>query len=172
MIGKGYTHCHYCSCVYFQEFGDSFIYLLLYVDDTLIASKDKSLISKLKSQLNNEFMMKDLGIAKKIFSMEIHKGRKDVKLYLSQRKYLEKVIDKLNMTNCKPMATPLAPHFKLLAKSYPASEEEIVKMSHVPYSTVVGGLMHVMVCTRPDLAYAVSVVSRIYIIKVRINRKL
>ena len=76
------------------------------------------------------------------------------------------------MSNCKPVTTPLNSHFKLSAKSCPASEEEIEKMSHVPYSTVVGSLMHVMVCTRPDLAYAVSVVSRIYIIKVRINRKL
>ena len=58
MIGKGYT-CYYDNCIYFQQCGDSFICLLLYIDDMLIASEDKSLISKLKSQLSNEFEMKD-----------------------------------------------------------------------------------------------------------------
>ena len=63
MIWQGYTRCHYENCVYFQQSGGSFIYMLLYVDDMLIASKDKSLIDKLKSQLSDEFEMKDLGAA-------------------------------------------------------------------------------------------------------------
>ena len=69
MIRQGYIRCHYDNCVYFQQFDDSFIYLLLYTD-MLIASNDKSLISRLKSQLSNEFEMKDLGAAKKILGME------------------------------------------------------------------------------------------------------
>ena len=71
MVGQGYTRYHYDHCVYFQEFGDSFIYLLLHVDDMLIAFKDKSLISRLKSQHSNEFEMKDLGTTKKILGIEI-----------------------------------------------------------------------------------------------------
>ena len=64
MIAQGYTRSRYDNCVYFRQYFDgSFIYLLLYVDDMLIASKDKSLIGKLKSQLSEEFEMKDLGAA-------------------------------------------------------------------------------------------------------------
>ena len=44
----------------------------MFVDDMLIASKDKSLINKFKSQLRDEFEMKDVGVAKKILSIEIH----------------------------------------------------------------------------------------------------
>ena len=67
--------------MYFRQYSDgSFIYLLLYVDDMLIASKDKSLISKLKSQLSEEFEMKDLGAEKKILGMEIRRDRKAGKL--------------------------------------------------------------------------------------------
>ena len=47
----------------------SAIYLLLYVDDMLIAAKNKSDIAKLKAQLSKEFEMKDLGAAKKILGM-------------------------------------------------------------------------------------------------------
>ena len=49
MIRWSYISCHYDNYVYFQQFGGFFIYLLLYVDDMLIASNDKSLISRLKS---------------------------------------------------------------------------------------------------------------------------
>ena len=132
---------------------------MLHVDDTLITSKENSLINKLKSQLSNEFEMKDLGAAKKILGMEIHKDRKASKFYLSQRKYLQKVLDRFNMINYKLVTTPLATHFKLSAKSCPVSKEEIEKKSHVPYSSVIGSLMYAMVCTRSDLAYVISVVS-------------
>ena len=72
MIGQGYTHSWYDNCVYFRQFSSGlFVYLLLYVTNMLIASKDKSLISKLKSQLSREFEMKYLGATKKILDMEI-----------------------------------------------------------------------------------------------------
>ena len=65
----------------------------------------------------------------------------------------------LNIDNYKLVSNHLAAHFKLSAESCPKSEEEIERMSHIPYSSVVGSLMYAMVCTRLDLAYAVSVVS-------------
>jgi len=154
MMGHGYTYCHYDNCVYFQQVGDPFIYLLLYVVDMLFAFKDKSLICELKSQLSNEFEMKDLGANKKILGMEIHRDRNGSKLYLG------KVLDRFNMSNCKLVTNPLTAYFKLSAESCPASKKEIKKMSHVPYSSVLGSLMYTMVCTRPDFSYAISVVSR------------
>jgi len=72
MIGQGYTRSRDDNCVYFRQFSSgSFVCLLLYFDDMLIASKNKSLISKLKPQLSREFEMKGLGAAKKILGMEI-----------------------------------------------------------------------------------------------------
>jgi hypothetical protein len=64
------------------------------------------------------------------------------------------------MQDAKPVSTPLAPHFKLSLDLCPASDEDIKYMSRVPYSTVVGSLMYAMVCSRPDLAHAMSVVNR------------
>ncbi|BBH04613.1 multidrug resistance-associated protein 9 [Prunus dulcis] len=61
MIGQKYTRSHYDHCVYFRKLQDgTFIYLLLYVDDMLIACKSKVEIERLKTQLSNEFEMKDL----------------------------------------------------------------------------------------------------------------
>ena len=61
----------------------SFIYLLLYIDDMLITFKSKDEIEKLKTQLNQEFMMKDLGEVKKILDMEICRDRARDKVSLS-----------------------------------------------------------------------------------------
>ena len=64
------------------------------------------------------------------------------------------------MSICKPITTSLIAHFVLSAESCPTCEVEIEKMSYIPYSNTMGSLMYAMVCTRPNLAYVVSVVSR------------
>ncbi|KAG8478240.1 hypothetical protein CXB51_028177 [Gossypium anomalum] len=149
------------SCVYFKKNNDgSFVYLLLYVDDMLIAAKYKGEIRKVKAQLSEEFEMKDLGPAKKILGMEILRDRKASKLYLSQKGYIEKVLCRFNMQSAKPVSTPLAAHFRLSSALSPQSDDEIEYMSHVPYSSAVGSLMYAMVCSRPDLSYAVSTFGR------------
>ncbi|KAG8480232.1 hypothetical protein CXB51_024818 [Gossypium anomalum] len=91
------------SCVYFKKNSDgSFVYILLYVDDMLIAAKDKREIRKVKAQLSEEFEMKDLGPAKKILGIEILRDRKASKLYRSQKGYIEKVLCRFNMQSAKP----------------------------------------------------------------------
>ena len=65
-----------------------------------------------------------------------------------------------NIQNSKPVTTPLAAHFRVSFSLCPQSEKEVDYVSKVPYSSAVGSLMYVMVCSRLDLAYAVSVVSR------------
>jgi hypothetical protein len=81
-------------------------------------------------------------------------------LFLSQKSYTDKVLEKYNISNCKSVATSFASHLKLSLRQCPATEDEKEHMSHIPYSNVVGNLMYVMICTRADLAHAVSVVSR------------
>jgi hypothetical protein len=160
MISQGFKRSNYDSCVYLKTIKGSTIYLLLYVDDMLIAAKDKKEIEKLKAQLNNEFEMKDLGAAKKILGMEIIRDRHVGKLYLSQQGYIKKVLRRFNMHEAKPVSTPLAPHFRLSAALCPQSDKDVEYMSKVPYSSAVGSLMYAMVCSRPDLSHALSVVSR------------
>ena len=64
------------------------------------------------------------------------------------------------MQDAKPVSTPLANHFKLTKEMCPKTQEEIDYMSKVPYSSAIGSLMYAMVCTRPDIAHAMGVVSR------------
>src|SRR5438128_12460575 len=87
MLSRGFKRSNYDSCVYLKTVNGSVIYLLLYVDDMLIAAKDKSDIAKLKAQLSKEFEMKDLGAAKKILDMKLSEIENLVN-YISVRKVI------------------------------------------------------------------------------------
>ena len=76
MLAHEFKRSQYDSCVYIKFVNGSPIYLLLYVDDMLIAAKSKKEITTLNSQLSSEFEMKDLGASKKILGMEITRGQK------------------------------------------------------------------------------------------------
>ena len=104
--------------------------------------------------------MKDLGSAKKILGMDIIRERKIHCLTLSHESYMRKVIERFNMTRAKPVSTPIAPHFKLSSSQSPQTDEENEVMKKVPYANAIGSMMYAMVCTRPDISYAVSLVSR------------
>ncbi|GKV43027.1 hypothetical protein SLEP1_g50368 [Rubroshorea leprosula] len=161
MVKSRFTRSNYDSCVYHKKLGDgSWVYLLLYVDDMLIAAKSMLIIDDLKKQLSGEFEMKDLGAAKKILGMEIHRDRKGGKLFLSQKKYIEKVLERFGLHEAKAVTTPLGAHFKLSSNLSPETKEEKKFMARVPHASAVGSLMYAMVCTRPDISHAVSVVSR------------
>jgi hypothetical protein len=104
--------------------------------------------------------MKDLGAAKKILGMEICRDRDAKKLWLSQAGYVKKVLEWFSMENAKPVSTPLASHFRLSTSQCPKTVEETEDMSNVLYASAVGCLTYAMVCTRPYLTHAVSVVSK------------
>ncbi|KAH9646574.1 hypothetical protein KPL70_024912 [Citrus sinensis] len=157
MITNGFMRCNYDCCVYFKLLEDDhYIYLLLYVDDMLIACKWREEIEKLKVMLNSEFDMKDLGTANKILGVEIKRNRTKGEIFLSQERYLTKVLEAYKMLDSKPVLTPLTAHFKLSNQLCPKTDEEKLDMKNVPYANVVSCLMYAMVLTRPDLSHSAT----------------
>lgn len=76
MTQIGFMRCRYDACVYLKTERDEVVlYLLLYVDDMLVASKSMKLITEVKQLLKSEFEMKDLGPAKSILGMDILRDR-------------------------------------------------------------------------------------------------
>src|ERR1044071_4301373 len=121
----GYNRSPYDCCVYYNEVqGGSRIYLVLYVDDMLIAAKSKSDIQKLKASLSTEFEMKDLGAARKILGVEIYRERKKRKLFLSQEGYIKKMLSRFGMSSAKPIDTPMTSNCKLEMYSVQTEEEK------------------------------------------------
>ena len=98
--------------------------------------------------------------SKQILGMRIIKDKANGTLKLSQSKYVKKVLSRFNLNEAKPVSTPLGSHFKLSKEQSLKIEEEMDHMSKVSYASAIGNLMYVMVCTRPDIAHAVGIVSK------------
>ena len=103
--------------------------------------------------------MKELGATKQILSMRIPRDKSNGKLDFSQTEYVKKILSRFNMNEAKPMSTPLA-HFRLSKEQSPKTKEERDHMSKIPYALTIDNLMYAIVCTRPNIAHAMGVVSR------------
>ena len=161
MLSHGYQRSQYDCCVYYKILSSGHtIYLLLYVDDMLIACKLKEEMKKLKKELSFEFEMKNLGPAKKILRMKIVRGRSEKMLFLTQTDYVRKVLDRFGMLSSKSVSTSFATHIKLSKQQEPTREVDMEYMVRILYSSAVGSIMYVMVCSRPDIAFGVGMVSR------------
>ena len=120
MMSQNYIRSEYDHSVYFKKLSNGmFIILVLYVDDMLLARKIISEINRLKAQMARMFDMKGLGAARQILGMEIFIDGSNCKLWLSQQKYIEKIILRFGMNNVKPVSVPLTSHFKLSSSLCP-----------------------------------------------------
>ena len=157
----GFHRSSYDTCLYFKNISSkSPLYVLLYVDDILLISSSIILINSVKKDLKKYFDMKDLGSAKKILGVNIIRDRPNKQLWLSQDDYMLKVLKRFNMVTSKPTSIPLGGHLELTKKSSPTKPEEVKEMARIPYDVAVGSVMYAMLCTRPDLAFAISALSR------------
>ena len=97
-------------------------------------------------------------MAKQILGIHIVQDR-TMKLWLSQEKYVTKVLQIFNMQDAKPIGSTLLTNNKLNGSQCPKTKEK-AEMSKISYALVVGSLMYAMVCTRSDIAYVVGMVSQ------------
>ena len=148
------------ACVYKLIKEKHVVFLVLYVDDILLMGDNVKLLTEVKDWLATQFKMKDLGNANYVLGIQILRDRKNRVLALSQATYIDKVLTRFSMQNSKKGLMPTRHGIILSKKEYPTTPQEIEDMRHVPYASAVESLMYAMLCTRPDICYAVGVVSR------------
>ena len=148
------------QCIYMLMNVGSFVIMVLYVDDILLASNDMNLLNETKQMLSEHFEMKDLGDASFVLGIQIHRDRSLGMLGLSQKSYIEKLLKRFNMSACSHVSTPIQKGETFSKAQCPQNDDEREKMKNVPYASAVGSLMYAQVCTRPDIAYAVGVLGR------------
>ncbi len=116
-------------------------------------NKDKLL--QIKEELSRKFEMKNLSDLHFFLGMEVERDRAQRLLYINQIGYLKEILKHFHMEDCKAIGVPLDPKTKLKK-----NENKDVEMVKVPYQQVVGSLMYAMLCTWPNLAYPISMVSQ------------
>ena len=131
------------------------IYLMVYVDDILIAAKDVATVIETKRKLQTSFEARDLGEAETYLGINITRDRENKTLKIDQERMIKEIVAKFGQEDAKTRATPLSTSIKL-AKD----EGEPLDTACYPYAQLVGSLMYLAVCTRPDISYAVGALAR------------
>ncbi|KAH0609220.1 uncharacterized protein H6S33_001448 [Morchella sextelata] len=148
---KGFVPAKFDPCVFIHK--NHHLYISVYVDDIMIFGPDSPFRKEIRQLLKADFECTDLGNSKFILGIEITVTNNGITL--SQRAYINKILDKFGMSNCKPVGTPLEPNLNL-HKGEP--EDQIEKPTE--YQSIIGSLMYASIATRPDITHAVTALSQ------------
>jgi transposase InsO family protein len=152
LVKIGFERSSADTCLYVNhQIG---VIIAIWVDDLVIAGKDSRNIAKVKKQLAGAFKMKDLGELTHFLGMRVTKTSNG-SITIDQRTYVWDILARFGMEDSKAVSTPLATGTRL-TKSEDNSVNDIQPM----YQAMVGSLMYAMLCTRPDIAYAVQQLSQ------------
>lgn len=143
------------NCVY--TYGDKAV-ILLYVDDIVIFGKNDSIISSICSKLKNHFDLKVLGKTRKLLGVEFEQDGKN--LYIHQMSYIDKICETYKHFHIPHSSLPLAVGSVLSKSQCPNSDEEVFTMSKLPYRNILGCLAFISGRTRPDICYAINILSQ------------
>ena len=140
--------------------GSKYIFLVLYVDDILFVANDMDLLVETKQLLSSHFDMKNLGEASYVLGIKILCNKPNGIMRLSQQTYIERILKRFNMQLCSSGKTPIIKGDKFSKGQCPQNYIERDQMKAAPYSSIVGSLMYVQVCTCPNIAFVASVLGR------------
>ncbi|CAI7931076.1 unnamed protein product, partial [Closterium sp. NIES-54] len=130
-------------------------YVLVYVDDLVFATADTEALTLVKSELQKRHTCTDLGELRSYLGLQITRDRARRTFTLTQSHMVHQVLQRFGFQYSSPQLTPLSTSHSLSA---PPSDESIKPSG--PYPELVGCLMYLMTCTRPDLAYPLSLLAR------------
>ena len=137
--------------LFYKRDGGNITLLLVYVDDMIVTGNNTSEIERLRCYLTKEFEMKDLGALKYFLGIEVSRSKQGI--FLSQRKYVLDLLVETGNSACAPANTPIEVNHGL--SFYP----DQIPTNKERYQRLVGKLIY-LTHTRPDISYAVSVVSQ------------
>lgn len=151
MRAFGYKQSNSDHTLFLKHKGNKITALIIYVDDMIVTGNDSEEQKALQKYLAHEFEMKDLGPLKYFLGIEVLRSTKG--MVLTQRKYTLDLLKETGMLACSPVSTPMIENVKL--GIFP----DQVPTDKGRYQRLVGRLMY-LAHTRPDLAYALSIVSQ------------
>ncbi|CAI7881093.1 unnamed protein product [Closterium sp. NIES-53] len=130
-------------------------YVLVYVEDLIFANADTESLTLVKSELQKRHNCTDLGELRSYLGLQITRDRARRTVTLTQSHMVHQVLQRFGFQFSLPEPTPLSTGHSLSA---PPSDESVEPSG--PYLELVGCLMYLMTCTRPDLAYPLSLLAR------------
>lgn len=134
-------------CLYTSEN----LFVVIYVDDVLIASRSGEEVDRLLKNLSEQFEITS-NEAKFYLGLQIDRNQTNGSIKIHQSTYTQNLLNGFNMSSCNGVATPLD-------TSFPLRQNE-GDSANVPYRQIIGGLMYLSIMTRPDVTFAVNKLSQ------------
>jgi len=139
-------------------------FLVLYVDDMVIACSNLTEMNLLLSQIEAKFKIKKLGLPTHLLGLHVEYNREAGYVRFDATHKIDRLLEKLKMTNCGFEVLPMNPTVKLSAKPvkpdgsfYP---DDLTEEQRSLYRSIIGAIMFIMLTTRPDIAFAVTTLAR------------
>ena len=129
--------------------------MLLYVDVILIFGRSLPPVTALKKSLSARYSLVDLGEAKQYLGMHIERDRDARTIYLNQTRYITNILERFGMQDCKGISTLME-----ATRLPPSPTDPAEAIQCTDYQSMVGNVTYAMLGTRPDLAFAVSTLSK------------
>jgi len=151
LISYGCVQSNIDRCLYKLDKDGRVVYILVYVDDLLIAGSDDAIIGDIVKAIQSEFEIKDLGDVQKYIGIEVSKDETG-DYFVSQTSYIEKIVKEAGLTDAKTSKIPLDPGYEKLKCDDACDDKE--------YRKLIGMLLYVSVNSRPDITASVSILSQ------------
>lgn len=137
-------------CLYIRGRSSDAVYIIVHVDDFLIVGKTIH-IEKAKQQIGEAFETKDLGRVKSFLGMDVIRTNQEI--WLGQTGYIKTILQKYGMSDSNPRISPLNANQQLTSEGQALTDD-------TPYRGIVGSLLYLSTCTRPDITHATGMLSR------------
>lgn len=146
----GFNSCDSEPCLYKSEVDGKPILVAIYVDDLIIACKDKETIIKFKRQLSDEFEVTDKGVLSNFLGIKVNRDGELGSIKICQSQYIKEILEQYQMSECKTVSVPLDPGFRADCSGgcKRANKEE--------YQSIIGALTYLAITTRPDIMHTIS----------------
>jgi hypothetical protein len=149
---EGFVQSTADPCLFIKKFEDRIALIACYVDDCLLIGSNED-IKSIKDTLTSQFKMKDLGEVKSLIGIQVERNEEST--YVHQINKIQELLKKFDMQDCRGVDTPLPPKLEQIKPAETQPMKDATK-----YREAVGALNYLAVCTRPDISYAVSQVSK------------
>ena len=154
MISIGFVQSKADPCVFIDN-SDTLTIVAVWVDDLILITENHKDMSAVKKNLESRFKMKDLGALHYCLGISVVQDREGGYLQLHQRQYILTLLEKYGLMNAKPASTPADTNVHLV------KDDGVSKrVDSGIYQSMVGSLLYAAIATRPDIAQAVSAVSK------------
>jgi hypothetical protein len=148
---KNFIKCPYEHALYIKAQGGDILIVCLYVDDLIFTGNNPTMFEEFKKEMTKEFEMTDIGLMSYYLGIEVK--QEDQGILITQEGYAKEVLKKFKMDDANPVSTPMECGIKL------SKHDEGERVDPSLFKSLVGSLRY-LTCTRPDILYAVGVVSR------------